>query len=285
MRHTLLFAAVLPLLLCSCQSLQRGTDASPAGPGSAPTAKVQPAAAPPSGQDSGLPRGMRTRGLPYGVQPAQYSLPAHDTLPPSAWTGQPGTAGPHIMGGSCPHCGPAGLPAFHFTDGGPSEELSWMPDGLKCPWPQDEFVCDGGDLNHDVLVKQDWTVVGLDQQDTIAHFDTVDGRTEVVESNCVCIYSPRFAAVRQVTSPILHEGHERMAGVVKPAKLNIHEENRGPKTATQPEQLLAQVGLDQSQAFRERIRGLLVEQRTQLILATDAFLPHEDLLFIQRGQF
>ena len=38
-----------------------------------------------------------------------------------------------------------------------------------------------------------------------------------------------------------------MAGVEKPTKLNIHEENRGPKTAVQPEQLVAQLGLDQAQ--------------------------------------
>ena len=35
---------------------------------------------------------------------------------------------------------------------------------------KDEYVCDGGDLNHDVYVKPDWTVVGLDQQDTIGSF-------------------------------------------------------------------------------------------------------------------
>ena len=121
---------------------------------------------------------------------------------------------------------------------------------------QDEYICDGGDLNHDVYVKQDWTVVGLDQEDTIAHYDTQDGQTEVAASNCVCIYAPRFAAVRQVSTPIIYEGHERMAGVEKPAKLNIHEEKRGPRRPPlQPEQLIAQVGLDQAQRFRERTQG------------------------------
>jgi uncharacterized repeat protein (TIGR01451 family) len=219
----------------------------------------------------------------YPVQPAQYMLPTPQTLPLSAWTGQP-EGHLHEGGGHCPHCGPGGLPAFHFTDDGPSDG-SWMPDGLKCPWPQDEFICDGGDLNHDVHVKQDWTVVGLDQEDTVAHFDTLDGRTEVTWSNCICIYAPRFAAVRQVSSPILHEGHERMAEVEMPAKLNIHEEKRGPKTALQPEQVIAQLGLDQVQKLRERTRGLLLDQHVRLILAADAFLPHEDLLLIQRGQF
>ena len=163
--------------------------------------------------------------------------------------------------------------------------MPWKPDGIKCPWPADEYICDGGDLNDDVFVKQDWTVAGLDQEDTIAHFDTLDGKTDVTKSNCVCIYAPRFAAVRQVSVPIFQEAHERMADVVLPQKVNIHEENRGPKTATQPEQLIAQIGLDQPQNFRDRNKGLLVDQATRLVLAADAFLPYENLMLIQRGEY
>ena len=271
MRLTLLLLALAPVLLCSCQSMQSGAGVSPALEKKPAVAATQP---------------ERPAGGPPHVQPAQYSYPVHPTLPPSAYTGHPQPGETHSHGGGpCPHCAPGGLPAFKFSDIGPVEYGPWMPDGLKGPWPSDEYLCDGGDLNHDVHVKQDWTVVGLDQEDTVAHFDTLDGRTEITESNCVCIYAPRFAAVRQVSLPILYEGHERMAGVEMPAKLNIHEENRGPKTALQPEQLVAQMGLDQVQRLRERTRGLLLDQHVRLILAADAFLPHEDLLFIQRGQF
>lgn len=178
------------------------------------------------------------------------------------------------------------MPAFAFSGQGHDESVGpWKPPGIKGPWPENEYVCDGGDLNHDVAVKQDWTVVGLDREDTVAHFDTLDGQTMVAASNCVCIYSPRFAAVRQVSTPIIYEGHERMADVVKPTKVNIHEEMRGPRTAHQPEQLISQVGLDQVQRLRERTQGLLVDQATKLVLAADAFLPHEDLIYIRRGEF
>jgi uncharacterized repeat protein (TIGR01451 family) len=226
--------------------------------------------------------------LPYPVQPASYP----GTLPESAWTGQPEILpSPHLHphahphGQSCPHCGGGKLPAFEFSDDPAAAGLSWMPDGIKGPWPADEFLCDGGDENADVYVKRDWSVVGLDQEDTIAHYDTLDGRTEISASNCVCIYAPRFASVRKVTSPVLYEGHERMAGVELPTKINIHEENRVPTTAIQPEQLVAQLGIDQAQKFREQTRGLLVGQATTLVLAQHGFLPHEDLLFIQRGVF
>jgi uncharacterized repeat protein (TIGR01451 family) len=177
------------------------------------------------------------------------------------------------------------LPAFAFTGVPDEEQAMWKPPGIKGPWPPDEYICDGGDMNWDVYVKPDWTVVGLDQQDTIAHYDTLDGQRQVSASNCVCVYSPRFAAIRQVNTPIIYEGHERMADVVKPTKVNLHEETRGPRTAMQPEQPIAQVGLDQVQRFRESTPGLLVEQATRLVLAAEAFLPHENLLLIQRGQF
>jgi uncharacterized repeat protein (TIGR01451 family) len=252
-------AALLPLVvLCSCQSLPNDASVSPAQPQSR-----QPVGPTPS----------------YPVQGAQY-IPG--AVMPAGYHRHTRTAG----GASCPCCGPGTLPPFAFTgltDADPT--APWKPDGIKGPWPKDEYLCDGGDLNHDVYVKRDWTVVGLDQQDTVAHFDTRDGQTLVAASNCVCVYSPRFAAVRQVSSPIIYEGHERMAGIEKPTKVNIHEETRGPKTAFQPEQPIAQIGLDQVQRLRERTRGLLVDQATRLVLAAEAFLPHEDLLFIQRGEF
>ena len=247
-------------------------------------------------------------GLPVGVHPQHSSDGDHRTtfpvrqaqhippsLPPTAWTGP--SQHDHVHGTihtyreqfshHCPHC-QGGRQPFAFSDDihqGAPAGMSWMPDGIAPPWPKDEFICDGGDLNHDVYVKDDWTVVGLDQEDTVAHYDTLDGRTEVSASNCVCIYAPRFAAVRQVTSPILHEGHERIADVAKPVKLNVHEEQRGPNTAVQPEMVVAQLGLDSAPSFRDRTRTIGFEQATRLVLAADAFLPHEDLLFIQRGEF
>jgi uncharacterized repeat protein (TIGR01451 family) len=219
------------------------------------------------------------------IQQAQY-IP--QSLPPAAWTGP--THHDHVHGTvhsyreqhACPHC-QGHRPPFAFSEN--IQGASWVPDGISCSWPKDEFICDGGDRNADVHVKQDFTVVGLDQEDTVAHYDTLNGRTEVSASNCVCIYAPRFAAVRQVTSPVLWEGHERMAGIVKPVKLNIHEENRGPTTAVQPEQVVAQLGLDQPQRFIDRTRGLGVQQTARLILAADAFLPHENLKLIQRGEY
>jgi uncharacterized repeat protein (TIGR01451 family) len=71
--------------------------------------------------------------------------------------------------------------------------------------PSDEYLCDGGDFHSPAGVRADWTIAGLEQEDAIAHYDTLDGRVVVTPSNRVCIYSPRFAAVRRVVNIMAHE--------------------------------------------------------------------------------
>jgi uncharacterized repeat protein (TIGR01451 family) len=300
-RSILCIALAVPLVsLCSCRGLMPRDAASPtaeqtiAREGAAPT---EPSVRPMVAAANAVP----SPALPRSQYPVRQTQFVPESLPPTAWTGptqHDGVGGTlhsyresFNQGGHspqhCPHC-QGGRQPFAFSNDihqGAPAGMSWVPDGISCPWPADEFICDGGDLNHDVHVKSDWTVVGLDQEDTIAHYDTIDGRTEISASNCVCIYAPRFAAIRQVTSPILYEGHERIAGIEKPVKLNVHEEQRGPNTAVQPEMVVAQLGLDQPQRVIDRIRGIGVEQATRLVLTADAFLPYENLMLIQRGQY
>lgn len=69
--------------------------------------------------------------------------------------------------------------------------------------PPDEYLCDGGDYGLPVGVRANWQIDGLEQEDTVAHYDTVDGRTIITPSNRVCIYAPRFGVVRKVVD--LHE--------------------------------------------------------------------------------
>jgi uncharacterized repeat protein (TIGR01451 family) len=97
--------------------------------------------------------------------------------------------GEACSGGTCPTC-PGGIGVC--ADG-------------SILGPADEYLCDGGDFYSPAGVRADWTVVGLEQEDAIAHYDTLDGRVIVVPSNRVCIYSPRFAAVRRVVNIMAHE--------------------------------------------------------------------------------
>jgi uncharacterized repeat protein (TIGR01451 family) len=71
--------------------------------------------------------------------------------------------------------------------------------------PGDEYICDGGDFISPAGVRADWTIDGLEQEDAIGHYDTLQGELFVVPSNRVCIYAPRFAAIRRLVQPIVHE--------------------------------------------------------------------------------
>ena len=90
----------------------------------------------------------------------------------------------------CYEGGGAAPPLPHLALG------TFVPPGIKGPWPPDEYLHDGGDALEPVGVSPEWRVQGLNVEDTVAHYDTLDGRTLVERTNCEYVYSPRFSSVR-----------------------------------------------------------------------------------------
>jgi len=82
------------------------------------------------------------------------------------------------------------------------------------PGPGDEYLCDGGDHGLPAAVVKTGEVVGLEPEDAVAHYDTVDGRTIITPSNKVCIYAPRFAAVREVVDVRAYARYDAPRGAV-----------------------------------------------------------------------
>ena len=89
----------------------------------------------------------------------------------------------------------------------------WAPPGIRQPWPEDEYLRDGGDCGVPVGAPGPSGVAGLQMEDTVAVYDTLDGRTLVTPSNEVYIYSPRFTVVRQVVGLVLNEQRDRLSNV------------------------------------------------------------------------
>jgi uncharacterized repeat protein (TIGR01451 family) len=136
-----------------------------------------------------------------------------------------------------------------------------------------------------VEVRQDWTVLGLDEEDTVAHFDTLDGQTEVEASNRVCIYAPRFASVRQITGSITQATQDRLAAFDQPKAL-VQQEGRGLATTfNQPLQPQRYLGTNGPQQFREQIRGHGVAAARAVARMSDRLRPHEDFQIIRDGIF
>lgn len=70
----------------------------------------------------------------------------------------------------------------------------------RCCVPEyaDEYLIDGGDRAYP-LHREQVGYSGLDTEDTVADFADHKGKRHMLPTNCVAIYSPRFAAVRTVS--------------------------------------------------------------------------------------
>ncbi len=178
------------------------------------------------------------------------------------------------------------LPPEAYTGPGESamaDGQTWTPPGIARPWPADEYLRDGGDRALPARVGPQQELRGLELEDTIAHYDTLDGKTVVEPSNRVHIYSPRFGAVRQVVSLAANEQNRRVAGVYLPTAL------AGPTTVQIVSSSKQNVQPDRRIAARPAVIYRSKQGDGTMSSATgprafqDAFLPYENLRLIRDG--
>jgi uncharacterized repeat protein (TIGR01451 family) len=150
--------------------------------------------------------------------------------------------------------------------------------------PSDEYLCDGGDFGTPAGVRADWTVVGLEQEDAVSHYDTVDGRVVVTPSNRVCIYAPRFAAIRRVVQPIAHE---------QPRFVNQALEQLSPAKAAEAQPVVLQfqrhkvavdVGQRPASLFRQRQQAGGLENLQATMEAFNSLAAQANLEIIRTGE-
>ena len=204
----------------------------------------------------------------YAEAAAPGALPGQ--LPPQAYTGQP----------------PTGYAAAYPAEGQPlpyRPEGPWAPPGIERPWPVDEYMFDGGDREEPAQVGQQWDVHGLHTEDTVAHFDTLDGRTLVQPSNRVQIYAPRFSAVRQVVGIAGDRQTYRAAGVVQPEQLAGPTTLQVVGTSSQNRQATGERGVKLIGVYGSRQGDGVVSEAQGAIAFHDQLLPYENLEIIRRG--
>lgn len=149
--------------------------------------------------------------------------------------------------------------------------------------PKDEYLCDGGDGGLPVGVREDWKIDGLEQEDTVAHYDTVDGKTFVTPSNKVCVYAPRFGAVRRVINLNEYARYDMPNGFDNPlrvVKLEENEEVLATKSQIEPsinrkDELLST--LDERQKLGE------LGQEVQLLEFDGSLAPYANLQIVRTG--
>ena len=199
-----------------------------------------------------------------------------DTLPGEAWTGAPSGAPPQERLNVNPgaHLG-IPLPQVNIAP--------WSPPGIQGPWPADEYLEDGGDRDVQVTVAPNFRVGGLDMEDTVVHYDTIDGQTIVKPSNKVCIYAPRFGAVRKVTSVEISEQRDQVVQAGAPVKLGIQDETLRATTAVQPVQPVANIGTKQLSIERLKQPAVPISQLLMAYAVEDRLKAYEDFAVIRNG--
>ena len=151
---------------------------------------------------------------------------------------RPCPAGPPGMEGGVP---------LAYTAAGP-----WTPPGIVPPWPSDEYLRDGGNAGPPVRVGPHGELVGLEMEDTVARYTTLDGRTLVEPSNKVSLYSPRFNAVRQVVDVEIDQQRNRATGVAEPVKPLVPRTSEPVALNTQNLQAVRDIGTNPAVQLRSR---------------------------------
>ena len=227
--------------------------------------------------------GMKSNASAHSTHPeimqTAYSEPdpQYPTLPPTAYTGPM----PPMVNGECPPMGPPGM-----EQGVPLPYEAyppWSPPGIEQPWPKDEYLRDGGDRRMPTGVGREWQVYGLEMEDAVAHYDTVDGRRIVEPSNEVYIYSPRFGAVRQVVGLVSNEQAVARHGMTEDVALEKPTHTQLVGSAKQNIQLDNQISARPPHAFRMKQGDGAISTAIGPRSFQDAFKPYENISVIRMG--
>ena len=217
------------------------------------------------------------------LEPAAIQPQALLNLPPQAYTGgAPSPTEDGLATVALSAIGPPGMEQgvpLPYTPGGP-----WAPPGISQPWPKDEYLRDGGDNASPAAVGSQWEVTGLEQEDCVGHFDTLDGRTLVEASNRVYIYSPRFGAVRKVVSLVSNDQLSRAADVHLPTQPAGPTSAQPVASSKQHVQADRQVGARLAGMFRTRWGdGVMSTTNKAREFEQDSFKPYENVRAIRAG--
>ncbi len=235
----------------------------------------------PEPPSAGQPAAGAAEAVIRGQEPQACPGPAG--LPEEAYRGYPGDG--YTQPGYVPQfmrpdgmAGPAECPPCPCATFGP-----WSPSGISCPWPADEYLCDGGDRGALIRVRPNWQIDGMQPQDAVVHYDTIDGRTIVKTTNRVCIYAPRFGVVRKVD--LAREGNEfeELYKVNQPIRPGQAGENQLASTSAQDQGAIDEAGVKPPIALVEKQQGIDLSNQQALAAVYDRIKPYEDFSYIRSG--
>jgi len=146
-----------------------------------------------------------------------------------------------------------------------------------------EYIFDGGDLDPALLVRKDNSIAGLNPTDTVAYYETYDGRLCITPTNRVPIYAPRFGAVRQVTGVVLSEHALATERILAPVAPSRFEDKNLVSSMVQPVAAQGEDKVSLIDAFRDRNGGVPIAQVIPPQRMSDAIVPFEAIDFFRTG--
>ena len=156
----------------------------------------------------------------------------------------------------------------------------WNPDAGR-----DEYVFDGNDRGSRVKVDPSWNVYGLDTEDTVGHFDTLDGRRIVTPSNRVAIYAPRFGAVRKIDGVFNATMKQPVVALEEQTPIAQAAGKDGSTTSKQHLALNRMDGSNRASGFIDRTRGVNADTVTHLFGMKNNLQSFENLSLMVMGKY
>lgn len=148
----------------------------------------------------------------------------------------------------------------------------------------DEYLFDGGDRGLPIHFDQ-FNMLGLETEDTIAQYNDDEGRRHIKPSTRVAVYAPRFAAVTTVSAPTEGVAIGRLAGA-KTTQQGSGLRNRQTTVAQ------AQRQATERMVVRSRSSGLETQTRQHevaqpIVIAANqkTVVSHQDFAFVRSGTF
>jgi uncharacterized repeat protein (TIGR01451 family) len=216
--------------------------------------------------------------LPVAAPPAP---PTQPVIAPRQTTPQPGMKQTTLQGD--PSVTMQTKPGEGCVTGCPSCNNCTDPYGPVIG-PGDEYLCDGGDYVTPAGVKADWSIEGLEEEDAVGHYDTLDGRTIVTPSNRVCIYAPRFAAVRRVVNAMAHEQPVFINAILEEESPVRAIEALPPIVQNQRHAVSVNLGEKPPSLFRQRQQAGGLENLQAAMDAYFSLAPYANFEVIRTGE-
>jgi uncharacterized repeat protein (TIGR01451 family) len=259
------------------------SSAAPAGNAVVLTSAEEPIPTPAPAGRSPSAAGSATASDVGGAPSAADSASASDAGAAPAGVVMPGYC-PVPASQVHPIAGPMGPPGMELGVPIPYQPVSaWTPPGIAGPWPRNEYLRDGGDQGQPAGVDRTGQVHGLEMEDAIAHYETIDGQTKVQPTNEVYLYAPRFAAVRRVDNLVEGGQNRQVAAVELPTSAVRYDDLQKTRLNTQNVQANRDIGTTVANIYHSKQGDGAISTAVGPKGFQNAFKAYEDIAIIRTG--